>query len=95
MEIRPMKKNDIPFAMRLTISEGWSSIPLDFGGLLRYDSTAAFVPEKRNERLGMVSAVSYGSFGFMGNLIVEKEQTEQMLGMCQIKAVSYSGKHSR
>lgn len=43
----------------------------------------------------MVSAVSYGSFGFMGNLIVEKEQTEQMLGMCQIKAVSYSGKHPR
>ncbi len=75
-----MEKKDIPFAVGLTTSEGWSSIPLDFEALVSYHPTAAFVAERRSERLGMVSAVSYGSFGFIGNLIVEKEQRKRGIG---------------
>jgi predicted N-acetyltransferase YhbS len=75
-----MEANDIPFAMGLTASEGWSDIPSDFEALLGYSPNAVFVAERSKEKLGMVSAVSYGAFGFIGCLIVQKERRNRGIG---------------
>ncbi|TFF92053.1 GNAT family N-acetyltransferase [Candidatus Thorarchaeota archaeon] len=80
MKIRPMKKGDVSFAVGLATSESWSNTPTDFETLVEYRPTAAFVAEKNGERIGMISAVSYGSFGFIGNLIVKTEYRCQGMG---------------
>jgi GNAT superfamily N-acetyltransferase len=70
MQIRPMSHNDLEFVLTLTSSEGWSSTRRDFEELLEYDPHGCFIGEIEAEPIGMVCAVSYDGFGFIGNLIV-------------------------
>jgi len=70
MHIRSMAYDDIDFAYNLTNAEGWSSTKRDFEELLEYDPHGCFVGEIGSEPMGMVCAVSYGEFGFIGYLIV-------------------------
>ncbi|MFW9850192.1 MAG: GNAT family N-acetyltransferase [Candidatus Thorarchaeota archaeon] len=70
MRIRKMMNDDIDFALSLTSIEGWSDIRSDFEALISYSPTAAFVLEDSDDYIGMISAISYGVFGFIGNLIV-------------------------
>jgi GNAT superfamily N-acetyltransferase len=70
MQIRSMSYDDLDFALTLTSSEGWSSTRHDFEELLEYDPHGCFIGEIETEPTGMVCAISYGKFGFIGNLIV-------------------------
>ena len=72
---------DIDFALSLTSIEGWSDIRSDFDALVSYSPTAAFVMEIADEYIGMVSAVSYGAFGFIGSLIIHPSHRGKGFGI--------------
>jgi predicted N-acetyltransferase YhbS len=72
MHIRQMSKEDLDFALGLTKAEGWSSTRHDFVELLEYDPLSCFIGEISGVSIGMVCTVSYGEFGFIGNLIVHE-----------------------
>ena len=80
MNIRPMTLADIDFALRLASQEGWSDIRSDFVSLITYKPTGAFVVEDRDIPVGMISTVSYGSFGFIGSLIVLPSHRQRGIG---------------
>jgi len=80
MQIRPMSYGDLDFALALTSSEGWSSTRRDFEELLEYDPHGCFIGEIESEPVGMVCTVSYGEFGFIGNLIVLESYRGQQYG---------------
>ncbi len=80
MLIRRMKHEDIDFALSLTRSEGWSDIHSDFALLISSDPPSAFIAEEDSQRVAMISAVAYGQIGFIGSLIVKKEQRGKGLG---------------
>ncbi|MFW9960673.1 MAG: GNAT family N-acetyltransferase [Candidatus Thorarchaeota archaeon] len=80
MNIRPMSHDDLDFAVTLTIAEGWSSAKRDFEELLEYDPHSCFIGEIESEPIGMVCTVSYGMFGFIGNLIVLESCRGQQCG---------------
>ncbi|MHA1905900.1 MAG: GNAT family N-acetyltransferase [Candidatus Thorarchaeota archaeon] len=90
MLIRKMTNDDIEFALSLTSIEGWSDIECDFEALVSYSPNASFVMESSDDYIGMVSAVSYGSFGFIGSLIVHPSHRGHGYG---IQLLRYGIKH--
>ncbi len=85
MKIRPMITDDIDFALDLTTTEGWSDIRSDFSSLISYKPAAAFVLEEQDRSIGMISAVSYGRFGFIGSLIVSQSMRGRGAGEYLLK----------
>ncbi|NHI89767.1 MAG: GNAT family N-acetyltransferase [Candidatus Thorarchaeota archaeon] len=85
MNIRPMLKQDIDFALHLTSCEGWGSIALDFEELLAFDSESCFILEINEESVGMICTIPYDGFGFISNLIVLKEHRNRGLGAILMK----------
>ena len=67
-----MLQQDIEFAIKLTSSEGWGSIELDFEELLSFDPEGCFIAEIDDTPIGMICTTPYNSFGFVSNLIVLK-----------------------
>ncbi len=80
MQVRPMLHEDLDFALAMTSAEGWTSTRRDFEELLEYDPLGCFIGEIEAEPIGMVCAVSYQKFGFVGNLIVDKSCRGQQCG---------------
>jgi len=75
-----MLHEDLDFALAMTSAEGWTSTRGDFEELLEYDPLGCFIGEIEAEPIGMVCAVSYQKFGFVGNLIVDKSCRGQQCG---------------
>ncbi|TFG11269.1 GNAT family N-acetyltransferase [Candidatus Thorarchaeota archaeon] len=73
MNIRSLLSSDIDFALDLTMAEGWTSTRSDFEELLLFNPNGCFIAEIGSEPMGMVCSISYGPFGFVGNLIVRPE----------------------
>jgi len=85
-----MKDEDIEFALSLTASEGWTDIHSDFQLLVSYRPHAAFIGTEEGERIGMISAVSYGSIGFIGSLIVMNAYRNKGIGSSLMRyAIGY------
>ncbi|MFW9957600.1 MAG: GNAT family N-acetyltransferase [Candidatus Odinarchaeota archaeon] len=80
MRIRPMIYDDLGFALALTSAEGWNSTKRDFEELLEYNGQGCFIGEIDSKPMGMVCTVSYGMFGFIGNLIVIESCRGQQCG---------------
>lgn len=70
LNIRQMTICDLDFVLNLTSSEGWSSTRRDFEESLIFNPKGSYIGEVNGEPVGMVCTVSYGEFGFIGNLIV-------------------------
>lgn len=80
MHIRQMTSKDFDFALRLTSIEGWSSTRLDFQELLQFDPGGSFIAEVDENPVAMVCSSPYGRFGFVSNLIVEREYRHRQYG---------------
>ncbi len=68
--IRTWTAADVSFAKRMTDVEQWGNSENDFRRLLKIQPDGCFVVLIDEQRVGMISAVAYGSFGFLGSLIV-------------------------
>jgi GNAT superfamily N-acetyltransferase len=81
MIIRTMRETDLEFALECIRGEGWlSETEAVLRGFLQYDSAGCLIGEEQGRRVGMCTAISYGRCGFLGELIVVKEQRGRGFG---------------
>lgn len=74
MNIRTMCSSDLEFAANCTVGEGWlSETQLEFEGFFKYDPEGCFIVVEKQNPVGIGIATSYGSYGFIGELIVSKQ----------------------
>ena len=76
-----MRFADIPFAIRATNLEGWGFEPADFRRLLRLDPGGCFMAVAGGKRVGLTTATSYGTLGWIGNVIVLPEHRGKGIGL--------------
>jgi len=69
--VRPMRHDDIAFALTQTEREGWDIAEDGFEMHLRHDPDGCFVAAADGAPIGMVTTTRFGDAGFVGNLIVE------------------------
>ncbi|MBD3406033.1 MAG: GNAT family N-acetyltransferase [Candidatus Lokiarchaeota archaeon] len=90
LRIRKMHIDEISFALEQTKNEGWTDIYDDWYAFITYNPNAAFVAEINNHLVGMVSAVAYDKFGFIGGLIVTNQHRGNGIGTHLMSfAISY------
>lgn len=85
MGIRNLGKEDIGFAVSLTVEEGWYYTPAEIELMLRLDPKGSFVYEDE-EPLGMATCVTYGRTGVLGHLIVSKKGRGRRIGHSLVDA---------
>lgn len=73
MGVRNLRKEDLPFAVDLTVQEGWFYTARELDMMLRLDPDGSFVFEEKDKPLGFATCVTYGSTGVLGHLIVSKQ----------------------
>jgi predicted N-acetyltransferase YhbS len=89
-KIRAMEPRDIPFAIRLTDTEGWRFTRQDFVRLLRLDPSGSFVALNRNGKVGLINTTTYDHVAWIGNVIVGKAMRGKGVGNQLLKsAISY------
>jgi GNAT superfamily N-acetyltransferase len=79
--IRNAEQNDMDFIMNLAAKQGWNPGLHDGVCFFNADPHGFFVGELAGERIGCISAVSYGSFGFIGLYIVKEEYRKKGYGI--------------
>jgi ribosomal protein S18 acetylase RimI-like enzyme len=81
MRIYRMQETDIDFASRCTSAEGWSSETREvFEGFFEHDPEGCFIAEAGDRKIGICVATSYGTTGFIGELIVVEEMRGRGVG---------------
>ncbi len=90
MLVRAFGPEDIPFAARLSGTEGWGISAEDYRGLLELEPDGCFVAEEDSRPVGMVTSVSYGKLGWIGSLIVHSANRRRGCGKALLEsAVGY------
>jgi GNAT superfamily N-acetyltransferase len=89
--IRSLKsKEDIDFAVGLTVEEGWNYTPMEIGLMLELDPEGSFIYEKEGIPLGFVTTVTYSRTGVIGHLIVSEKARGKKIGDALVKeAIQY------
>jgi GNAT superfamily N-acetyltransferase len=85
MGIRTLGKEDIDFAVSLTIEEGWNYTPGELNLMQRLDPGGSFIYEEE-EPLGFATCVTYGRTGVLGHLVVSKKGRGRKIGNSLIGA---------
>lgn len=70
--IRHAKETDMPYIISLAQNEGWNPGIVDGEAFYAADPNGFFIGELDGIPISCISAVRYGSFGFIGLYIVEK-----------------------
>ncbi|PWB67717.1 hypothetical protein C3F09_12925 [candidate division GN15 bacterium] len=85
-----MTPADIAFAVSLTDREGWGFFGSDFETRLRLYPSGSFVARHGRESVGMISSVTYGTYAYLGNLIVREGHRGHGIGAeLMLHAVNY------
>jgi len=80
IHLRSMRPGDVPFAVSLTDSEGWGNTARDFLRYVDVYTDGSFVAELDGKNIGMITSVTFGKLGLLGNLIVKEEYRGQGAG---------------
>jgi len=90
LKIRCMRPSDIDFAARLSNMENWDNSTDDFRRVLRIQPGGSFVATEKKRRVGIVTTISYGRLGWIGNVVVSKRYRKLGIGSWLVKhAVLY------
>jgi ribosomal protein S18 acetylase RimI-like enzyme len=90
-KIRPMRREDIPFAIRLSNQEKWGISRSDFERLLTLAPRGCFLAFSGRRKLGLTTTTSYGrEAAWIGNVVVEKSYRGKHIGASLVEqAVGY------
>jgi GNAT superfamily N-acetyltransferase len=91
MDIRQMCMEDLSFAAECTSAEGWVSENIDvLESFYLNDPQGCLVAEENGRQLGICIATSYGTCGFIGEVIVRPEARGKGIGAALLnRGVSY------
>ncbi|MFX1353148.1 MAG: GNAT family N-acetyltransferase, partial [Promethearchaeota archaeon] len=88
--IRNILRDELDFAYYLTEIEGWGTSKEQLEELFLFSPKGFFISDSNGTLEGIISATYYGTFGFIGNLIVLEEFRNQGKGGNLIKhAINY------
>ncbi len=81
LQIRRMRSEDIPFAIRLSDQEKWGVKRRDLTRVLQLNPKGSFVAIDGLRRVGLLTTTSYGrKLGWIGNVIVDREHRGKRIG---------------
>lgn len=80
LTIEPMTNGDVPFAMELADCEGWGHVPCEYERKILLDPEGSFVARIEGAEAGIITTVKYGTYGFLGNLIVQEQHRKEGVG---------------
>jgi len=80
-----MRPSDFDFAARLSNMENWDNSSDDFRRTLRVQPGGSFVATEKKRRVGIVTTISYGRLGWIGNLVVSKQYRRLGVGSWLVK----------
>jgi ribosomal protein S18 acetylase RimI-like enzyme len=80
-----MRAGDFDFAARLSNMEDWDNSSDDFRRILRVQPRGSFVATEKERRVGIVTAISYGRLGWIGNVVVSKRYRKLGIGSWLVK----------
>jgi GNAT superfamily N-acetyltransferase len=78
--VKNMSKDDITFAVRLTDTMDWNLAERDFEFMMELEPKGCFVLLYDSERVGIVTTISFGNIGWLGNLIVSEQHRKKGAG---------------
>jgi GNAT superfamily N-acetyltransferase len=88
--IKNMSIEDFEFAVRITDTMSWNLAEEDFEFMTKLEPEGCFVLLYNSERVGIVTTVSFGRVGWIGNLIVDESHRKKGAGSLLVKhAVKY------
>lgn len=80
VRVEKMSPDDYVFAVRLTDIMGWNLTVEDFEFMRTLEPDGCFIACTESTRLGLSTAISYGSIGWLGNIIVCEDARSQGVG---------------
>jgi len=78
--IRNARAEDMDFFIRMASTEGWNPGLADGHIFFETDPEGFFIAESQGKPVGCISAVSYGTCGFIGLFIVDKSLRGRLIG---------------
>jgi len=78
--IRRFCRDDIDFALTLTVREGWDSTAPLFHVCLTHDPDGCFIAEIDGRPAGMITTTRYAASAWVGNLIVDGDHRRKGVG---------------
>ncbi|UCG93025.1 MAG: GNAT family N-acetyltransferase [candidate division WOR-3 bacterium] len=88
-KIKIMKTSDITFCKGLTDIEQWGYVEDDFKRLIDYEPNGCFIAQRGDEKVGMITTTSYGTYAFLGSLIVRNDARRKGIGLRLMKRALY------
>jgi len=85
LRIRSMRPSDFDFAAKLSNIENWDNSSDDFRRITRIQPRGCFVATEKKRRVGIVTTISYGRLGWIGNLVVSKQYRRLGIGSWLVK----------
>jgi ribosomal protein S18 acetylase RimI-like enzyme len=85
-----MTPKDFNFALKLTDIEHWNYTRKDFERMLYCEPEGCFVATKGRKGIGIITTISYGNLGWIGNSLVLPEERGAGVGS---KLVEYATKY--
>jgi predicted N-acetyltransferase YhbS len=87
LQIRTMRSQDIPFAIRLSDQEGWGVTREDLTRILQLDPTRSLIAAEGAKRLGLSTTTTYGrKLAWIGNVIVDRRYRGKSIGSSLVQS---------
>lgn len=86
VQVRPLRKEDITFALQLTDSEEWGYTPEDFHRFTRLEPEGCLVAWEGQRRVGVTVVTTYGEAAWIGSVIVTPQERGKGLGQVLVEA---------
>ncbi|HEV8594063.1 MAG TPA: GNAT family N-acetyltransferase [Thermoplasmata archaeon] len=86
VSVRTLTRDDIPWAIALTDTEGWGYTEADFQRLLHLEPEGVFLAESLGERIGITATTAYGKLAYIGAVIVDAKWRGKHVGEALMNA---------
>jgi len=85
ISFRRMRSNDFAFAIRLTDTMHWDLTEKDFRFMMALEPEGSFVASDGRARIGVITTVSFGEIGWIGNVMVKPSHRSKGVGAELVK----------